>query len=625
MKHRGCIVSSVNVLILGGSLLGCSPRDPQGVADVTEALTTSSGPQEGLVESIEIADGKVVSRSTQFLTSAAYKVTGAPSYSKPSTPAVARRKLDERLEPAIQQAEKRGGGADLVEVGITFPEDQAATPFPEPFASEDRGSPRNLAVQEKTRQMIADIEAARAPGYASKEATLGAQHGAKATGKFWLINAMTMLVPYGQLRALAARDDVQFVESLAGNSPPPSNLLVEARADLVSDPYFGYPYDTFVGLLDTGVRTTHQHLNSFAAIQSTHDCVNGTGANCTGSGLDPSDVLNHGSAAASAIIGNNNFGNDNRGITQKYLDSYRVYSNSTGLDVTDAVVRAFQAAVNFSDRLIVANVQNQTPDNGMIATAADAAFDRNAAVIAPAGNQGPNASTVTSPGIAHKALAIGAVQVNNIFYLKEYSGRGPTPSDFRTKPDLLGPTEYNAASSASNTAFMLYTGTSAAAPAAGATSALMRSFLKSPSSFEFSPGFLYASMLAYGQNFTFPAFDNDHGAGLINCPTNGFLSYGAVTVNPGATVNVPISVATPVTSIDVAIWWPESVTQAHNDVDMFLMDPSSVMQVGSTSSAGVWEKARLTTNLVAGTWTVAIKAFSVSAPQTVYWSVFKHN
>jgi hypothetical protein len=420
--------------------------------------------------------------------------------------------------------------------------------------------------------MIADIQAARAHGYASKEADLCAQHGAK-----------------------------------------------------VSDAYFGYPYDTHIGLLDTGVRLSHQHLNSSGAITSLHDCVNGTGANCTGNNLDSSDFLNHGSASASALIGNSNFGNDNRGVTPRYLDSYRVYSNSTQLDVPDAVVRAFEAAVNFNNRLIVANVQNQTPDNAMIATAADRAFDRSAAVIAPTGNQGPDTSSVTSPGVAHKALAIGAVQVNNIFYLKEKSGRGPTPNDGRTKPDLLGPTEYNAASSASDTAFMLYTGTSAAAPAAAGASALMRSFLKNPNSFEFYPGYLYASMLAYGQNFTSPAFDNDHGAGLINCPTNGFITYGAVTVNPGATVNVPISVATPVTSIDVAIWWPESVTQTHNDVDMFLMDPSSVMQGGSTSSAGVWEKTRVATNLVAGTWTLMIKAFTVSAPQTVYWSAFKRN
>jgi hypothetical protein len=52
---------------------------------------------------------------------------------------------------------------------------------------------------------------------------------------------------------------------------------------------------------------------------------------------------------------------------------------------------------------------------------------------------------------------------------------------------------------------------------------------------------------------------------------------------------------------------------------------SGIAQTLSDSTPSVFERARGTTGLTAGTWKVRITAFDVSTPQVVQWAVFKHN
>src|SRR5436190_5634922 len=114
-------------------------------------------------------------------------------------------------------------------------------------------------------------------------------------------------------------------------------------------------------------------------------------------------------------------------------------------------------------------------ENGMIAVAADSAFDAGAVVIAANGNFGSAAGSVNSPANARKVLGIGAVDVRT-GATPDFQGRGPT-TDGRTKPDIQAPINVERASNASNTGTRVLSGTSCATAEAGGAAAYLRSFV----------------------------------------------------------------------------------------------------------------------------------------------------
>jgi hypothetical protein len=313
-------------------------------------------------------------------------------------------------------------------------------------------------------------------------------------------------------------------------------------------------------------------------------------------------------------MGNANLGDSNRGLTQIAVDSIKVYNGLCGGSLS-AVVRGFSAAIAFGDGLIDAEVQDYTGGpTGIVATAADNAFDAGALTIAVAGNFGDDgAGTVTAPGNARKALAVGAIDVVSQA-LESYSGLGPT-SDGRTKPDILGPTNVIAADNGSDTTLQVFTGTSASTPNAAGFIANLWSTYGEP-----APGYMYAASIALGNNAFGAAYDNELGAGLVQWgyPTDGsHIWASSVTVSTSA-IDVPIDVPFAPYVIDAAIWWPETVGSGHHDVDLYLIDPNGQIVASGTSSASVFEKAQ-TTEALAGTWTLRVYPYAVSGSQVVYW------
>jgi serine protease AprX len=75
--------------------------------------------------------------------------------------------------------------------------------------------------------------------------------------------------------------------------------------------------------------------------------------------------------------------------------------------------------------------------------ALDALWRRGVVVVVPAGNDGPDARTLTSPGVDPTLLTVGAVDENGTASraddtVPEWSSRGPAPQDV-AKPDLAAP------------------------------------------------------------------------------------------------------------------------------------------------------------------------------------------
>jgi hypothetical protein len=565
----------------------------------------------GKVFSAPIEDGVRGDFTVEDIPSTAY-VPLADREAKPSEPIPeSPGKISERLQRELDEVLAGRAGERRVEVVVTFLDDIRIPRFPEPRDDLSRDADENRVVAAETERLAASIEASRASSYDEKAAEFARNFDAKEIGRFWLINGMTLELPIGAVAELSKRADIQHVELRLGDAGRPVNNVLDGRVMVQSDPYFSS--SAFVGLLDSGVRSTHTLLASRLGV--TRDCVNGTSNSCqTGAGLNPNDDCNHGTSAAAIMSGNSNSGNATRGVTGVTLDSFKT-GPGCAVDIA-ATVRGFQAAVVVSDRVIVDEDQESGTETSAIATAADNAFNAGAVVISAAGNFGPGWSTVRTPGNAHKVLAIGAVDVTS-GALQGFSGRGPT-GDGRIKPDLLAPTNVTTASNASNTATWLFGGTSAATPFGGGTALLIRNFLRG-TSWEIAPGLVNAFMIMSGD---LRNFDNNNGAGVIRLPSNGNAWWGSVSVTNGQEVNVPINLGTPTAAIDAAIWWPES-TSTHNDIDLRLIRPDTTWADSSTNINSVFEKVRTTTNLQTGTWNLRVRGYSVTGTQTVYYALHR--
>lgn len=564
----------------------------------------------------QLAQGKASNITASDLPPAA--VSHAPFSRKPVDTSTAPRP-HEKMHPKVQQWVTTGDPNTRVRVMVNFSDPTRIPRFPEPEVDEPRDSPTNKALLARAGELVKGIQHARASEQARLATDLEQRHQAKVRDRFWLVNAMSVELPLAAVRGLAQRADVLYVEPEQTDEAPPSAYDVAAgRSRIMSDPYFNLGQTGgWIGLLDTGIRATHTQFNNPSHISIRRDCVNGTADNCaTGSALNPDDdCWNHGTASAAIITANGNQGNAYRGVTAITLDSFKVYPSGCGGLNTAAAVRGFQAAVAVLDRVIVAEMQGTGSETSSISVAADQAFDAGAVVIAANGNNGPNASTVNVPANAHKVLGVGDFDVQTLAQIDSQS-RGPT-GDGRIKPDIQTPTNTETASNSSSTALRIFGGTSGATPYAAGAGALLRNWLRG-TNFNIDPGQVYAHMILSGQQ-VYP-FNNTSGAGRLILPTDGHAWWGKVTVTNGATIDIPIDIGSARSSLDGALWWPETAAQQHNDIDIYLVDPSGVQRSSSLSVPSVFERTRVTGGL-SGTWKIRIRGYSVpTGSQTVYYA-----
>ena len=532
----------------------------------------------------------------------------------------------EKLYPLLVEEIRLSPPDQAIEIVITFRDRLRIPRFPKPVTGEAPNSPANQAALAAAARLVEQVRAARQPVYSARAKSLSAL-GVEVMETFWLIDAMRVRMPLWAIEELAEDPEVLYIEPNQSTTPPPdSNLnndVADARAYIRTDSLANLATGGFVGLLDSGVRTTHTLFNNPSPFRYVRDCVNGTQNNCTtGNDLNPDDICNHGTSTAAIITGNANLGNDYRGVDWVTLDSFRVYPTTCQLDHS-AAVRGFQAAVAVLDQVIVAEMQGLGSDSSSISLAADNAYDAGAIVVAANGNFGPSDGTVRAPANAHKVLGIGAFDVQT---LAQYPGqsRGPAP-DGRIKPDLQAPTNSETASSASPTALRVFTGTSGATPYASGLAIGLRNWIARTGAASFLPGIGYAWMILMGQN-NFP-FDNILGAGHARFVPNGLIFSGKAVFTGGpAQFDAPLDgfgmePQFPY-NLTAAIWWPEAVTDAHNDVDLFIVDPGGVIRASSTSVASVFEHTQVPGLLAAGTWKLRIQNKG-SRSQEVFFGAYR--
>ncbi|MCX5265908.1 S8 family peptidase [Streptomyces sp. NBC_00199] len=183
-----------------------------------------------------------------------------------------------------------------------------------------------------------------------------------------------------------------------------------------------------VAVLDTGVDTTHPDLAS--AVKASK---NFTGTNST------DDMAGHGTHVAATLAGSGErSGGRYKGaapgagiLNAKVLDDSGEGSDSS-------VIAGLEWAAGQGAK--VANLslgQADTPGEDPVEAAVNALSKSTGMLtVAAAGNEGPDAGTVDSPGAAESALTVGAVDGED--RLADFSSTGPT-ADSALKPDLTAP------------------------------------------------------------------------------------------------------------------------------------------------------------------------------------------
>lgn len=220
----------------------------------------------------------------------------------------------------------------------------------------------------------------------------------------------------------------------------------------------GYNYtgqNVSIAVLDSGV-ADHPNLD----VEEKRDF--------TEEGLD--DLNGHGTHVAGVIGSKHGF---YRGIapdTQihslKVLDQNGSGKSSQMLRALDYVMR------NDIDVTVMSlgTVLEACNGKDVMSRSVDQAVERGTVVVAAAGNEGGESSTLTAPGCSKEALTVGAVDKKD--RVAEYSSRGPT-ADGRIKPDVVAPGT-GIISTSRTGGFTRLSGTSMAAPhVAGQVSVLL--------------------------------------------------------------------------------------------------------------------------------------------------------
>jgi subtilisin family serine protease len=225
-----------------------------------------------------------------------------------------------------------------------------------------------------------------------------------------------------------------------------------------------------IGIVDTGIDPSHDDFEGRVVAMTSY--VGGDGTDDNGHGTHVASIA-AGTGAAS--------GGTYKGVapgaslyTAKVLDAY-------GSGTMSGVMAGIEWAVDQSVHVINLSLGSDGPCDGTdaLSTLCDEVVQQFGIVVcAAAGNAGPGASTVGSPGCARWVITIGAVDdADNV---TNFSSRGPT-SDGRVKPDIVFPGAGIVAAQADGTAlgtvvapgYVELSGTSMATPHAAGSVALL--------------------------------------------------------------------------------------------------------------------------------------------------------
>jgi subtilisin family serine protease/Tol biopolymer transport system component len=237
--------------------------------------------------------------------------------------------------------------------------------------------------------------------------------------RFW--RAVTE--PRGTRAAMSARVDRVWLDE-------PVRATLDVSAPIVGAPQaWAQGYDGAgmkVAVLDTGIDTTHPDLAGRVAAERNFT-FSDTTADQYGHGTHVAGIVAGGGAryrgvAPGATLMNGKvLGDGGTGLASWTIDGME-WAVAAGADVVNLSLGSSFAS-NGQDPVSLA-VDRLTAE-------ADVAF------VISAGNSGPGAGTIGSPGAASSGITVGAVEKSGS--LPRWSSRGPRAGDSAIKPDLTAP------------------------------------------------------------------------------------------------------------------------------------------------------------------------------------------
>lgn len=285
-----------------------------------------------------------------------------------------------------------------------------------------------------------------------------------------LISASAHSVTRDAITALSQRDDVEMIWY-----DEPVHTLLDESVPLIGAPMVWQAGVTGkgikVGIVDTGIDPNHP---DFAGrIVQMKDFT----------GQGPNDNHGHGTHVAGIIGGTGAAsGGKYKGVAPDCVYYTAKVLRGDGSGSTSDVMAGVEWAVQQGAQVVNLSLGSDGACDGTdaLSVTCDAAMSKGAVMCIAAGNAGPGAATVGSPGCAKSVITIGATSKTD--QIADFSSRGPT-SDNRIKPDVCFPGVGIASCRASGTSmgtvidnnYTRASGTSMATPhAAGACALLLQ-------------------------------------------------------------------------------------------------------------------------------------------------------
>jgi hypothetical protein len=227
------------------------------------------------------------------------------------------------IEPALERAVEKGAPDELAEVIITFKDELVLTPLPSGNGAPSLAGSRNDELIAERRAAISRIQQERAAKHASRNTDL-APLGVTTIATMWLTDAIVARVPYGRIRAIAARNDVVGIERTTSDRRLPN--VSSGRAQMGTEHLF-YSADANswvarprIAVLDSGSPVDHIQFGNRSRIEIERDCTNvvaqDTNCRINTSGWNPRDTANcnHGMSSIAILAALATQGEQYRGV-----------------------------------------------------------------------------------------------------------------------------------------------------------------------------------------------------------------------------------------------------------------------------------------------------------------------
>ncbi len=290
-------------------------------------------------------------------------------------------------------------------------------------------------------------------------------HGGNVKYRYHIIDGIAVTIPDSQAGMLNSLPNVKYVEKNQY-----ANLMLNQSIPLIGGNGVwseGFTGDGIkVGLIDTGVNTSHPDLNNGKVIAWKDFVYTGQ--------TTPRDLMGHGTHCAGIIAGTGNASQYNPGGPIKgvapnaSIIAAQVFDYSTGQASYADIISAIEWEVDNGAQIISMSLGG--PHDPIMDNVINTTVSRGITVVVAAGNSGPGSGTIQCPGDNLNVITVGMVDKSDI--LDSRSSRGPN-RDGSIKPDVtnIGVGVWSAY--AFSPGYVQMTGTSMATPMTAGVVALM--------------------------------------------------------------------------------------------------------------------------------------------------------